>query len=49
MMRTLVAALTACVVCLLLAGCGSNGNSGSGTVEKREVNQNARAAPGAGA
>ena len=48
MMRTLVAALTACLVCLMLAGCDSKSSSGgSGTVQKREVSSEARAAPGA--
>ncbi len=50
MMRTLVAALTACLVCLALAGCDSKSSSGggSGTAQKREVSSEARAAPGAG-
>ena len=51
MMRTLVAALTACLVCLTLVGCGSNSSSGGGgssKVEKREVRKEARAAPGSG-
>ncbi len=43
MMRTLVAALTACLVCLTLAGCDSKSSSG----EKREVSKEARPAPGA--
>ena len=50
MMRTLVAALTACLVCLTLVGCDSKSSSGggSGTVQKREVRSEARTAPGSG-
>lgn len=52
MMRTLVAALTACLVCLSLAGCDSKsssaGGSGTATGQKREVRSEARAAPGGG-
>ncbi len=50
MMRTLVAALTACLVCLSLAGCDSKSSSGggSGKANKREVRSEARPAPGAG-
>lgn len=50
MMRTLVAALTACLVCLSLAGCDSKSSSGGGTAtgQKREVRSEARAAPGGG-
>ncbi len=51
MMRTLVAALTACLVCVALAGCDSKSSSGGGgrTVEKREVSSEPRAEPGGGA
>ena len=51
MMRTLVAALTACLVCLSLAGCDSKSSSGGGgtaTGAKREVSSEARPAPGGG-
>ncbi len=51
MTRTLVAALTACLVCLSLAGCDSKASStggGSATGEKRAVSSEARAAPGGG-
>ncbi len=50
MMRTLVAALTACLVCLSLAGCDSKSSSGGGTAtgDKREVKSEARDAPGGG-
>ncbi len=49
MMRTLVAALTACLVCVALAGCGkSSSGGGSETAQQREVSSEARAAPGAG-
>ena len=46
MMRTLVAALTACLVCVALAGCDSKSSSGGG--EKRGVRSEPRAEPGAG-
>ncbi len=51
MIRTLVAALTACLVCLALVGCDSKSSSGGSTATgaKREVSSEARAAPGAGA
>ncbi len=52
MMRTLVAALTACLICLSLAGCDSKASSSSGggsaTGEKRAVSSEARSAPGGG-
>ncbi len=47
-LRTLVAALTACLVCLTLAGCKCSSGGGGGTEEKREVSSEARPAPGAG-
>ena len=47
MMRTLVAALTACLVCLTLAGCKCS-SGGGGTEEKREVSSETRPAPGGG-
>ncbi len=43
-----MAALTACLVCLTLAGCDSKSSSGggSGTGQKREVRSEPRPAPG---